>query len=250
MQNPEKAIVLAGAYVAILLSGCQTHNACVPQKTTTPGVVIRQGALRITSTMIELRCEIANNMGEDIWICGMDEDPLVRNDTGRATARVFVHADNRTLIVDRRIGTFYGRAIWCNMGALYTRLPAGQSRPDVLRVLLPLPDYTAQEAGFLRILREGVDHLTRASFEIGYFAEKDWALLEANLLGYQKVLRDKSSDRIKVYDSSQGELCRAERVAGMMVDGIHLPYKEWLNSDALKAGGAFLSSYRAREEHP
>ena len=250
MQNLEKAIVLAGAYVVILLSGCQTHNACVRQKTTTPGVVIKPGALQITSTMIELRCEITNNTDEDIWIHDTTRDIPDPNGTGYVNAGVFVDDDDRTLIIGSRIGLFYGREIWCDMGVSYTRLRAGQSCQEVVRTDLPIPDYEAEGAGFLRILRQGVDHLTRASFEIGYFAEKDWTSLEANLLGYQKVLRNESSDRIKVYDSSQGELCRAERVAGVVVDGIHLPYQEWLNSDASKAGGAFLSGYRAGGKHP
>ena len=55
MQNLRRAFVSGWICVMVFLCGCQEQNARKPQETTESGVIVRPGALRITSTMIELR---------------------------------------------------------------------------------------------------------------------------------------------------------------------------------------------------
>jgi hypothetical protein len=235
MQSPGKMLVSMSVCAFVLLGGCRLQqDICERQEPNQPSsnLLIKPDSLRITNTMIELRCEIRNNTSEDIWVYEAVPDVLDQSGMGLVNATVFVDKDDRTLIVNGRIGTGYGRKIWYDTRAFYTRLRVGQSLPEVLRTPLPIPDYAVEEAGFLRILRQGVDHLTRVEFQIGYFTEKDLASLKAEPDSIHRISPDESGNRIDVRDSSQGKLCGTERTARIILDGICLPYKEWLKAGA------------------
>lgn len=179
--------------------------------------------------MIELRCEIVNCTKKNIWVYESVRDIPDPNGVRTATVGVFADEDDRRLILDGRMGTLYGSETWCNVGGAYTRLAAGQSSPAVLRTFLTtIPWYATVAPGFYRMRKRGIDHLSGISFEIGYFTEEDLSLLRSGPDTIHQLSKDKAGDRIGVFDSSQGEACRAERIARVVVEGIYLPYKEWL----------------------
>jgi hypothetical protein len=224
----------------MLLGGCHAQSVSQGQITDRSGVRIRFRDLQITNTMIELRCEIVNCTGKDIWVCESVRDIPDANGIRTATAGISANEDDRTLIIDAGIRGLYGSGIWCNVGGTYTRLTAGQSSPAVLRTFLTIPWYSTAAPGFRRMLKQGVDHLSGISFEIGYFTETDLASLITGPNSIHQIVEDDSADRIDVFDSSQGELCRKERVARIVVDGISLHYTDWLGEEQGEERGQAL----------
>jgi hypothetical protein len=187
-------------------------------------LLIKPDALKITNTMIELRYEITNNADEDVWVYNTASD--ISNDM-RMNAAISVDNDS-TVVVAGRIGRECGRRTWSYMTASYARLGPRQSRRGMLRVNLPIPNLLAEDGGFLRLLTCDIESLQRAAFEIGYFTEKDLALLPTGDTVH-RIQADESGNQIDVGDGSQGSLCRVERTARIVLDGITLSYKEWLS---------------------
>lgn len=254
MENLGKILVLVGVCVPILFGRVEAQDATNRQGRDGTAVFVKFGAFRITNTIIELRCEVINCTGGDIWVCD-DPHSIAANETNAA---VFVDKDDRTLVVAKRIGLSCWEQVWANVRATYSRLRAGENRSVVLSVQFPIILHADYAQGFFRVFDEGVDHLTRATFEIGYFTDRDLASLRPGLHPSQTIDPDEPGDRIVIYDSTQGQLCRGERAARMTVDGLCIPYKEWFRGgvahedrplqlgvqDAFNSFGLGLEEYR------
>lgn len=159
MRNGRTMLISVGVCVSVLLNGVRAQNASERRKRDESGVIVQLGALRVTNTMVELRCEIQNTTSEDIWIYGEPTHARSLNGARPLTAHAFVDKDNQTLIIAGRINLPYRGPVWAHVRTPYARLPQGQSQAKVLLVRLPIILDQSDEQGFFQIFDQGVDHL-------------------------------------------------------------------------------------------
>jgi hypothetical protein len=91
-------------YAACPLRGAQVQDYNAPASVSKePRVTLKLGTMKITNTMIELRCEVANNSQQDVWVYEEGVDLNSSNSARGANARLLVGSDRQTLLILRRM---------------------------------------------------------------------------------------------------------------------------------------------------
>ena len=119
----------------------------------------------ITEEALDLRCQIRNDSGHDIWVC---DDIHV---TGQWHIETYLLPAEGTLLIRRRVGT-PANIIWPGgtPRGRYVRLPHGQVREESLRFALPVRprrvySHTQEEGS------SAIAYANRVLVDIGYYDE-------------------------------------------------------------------------------
>jgi len=240
----EVSNVLLGVCAFFFLGGGQAESRRMLKRNVEPaGVSIALGSLEITSTAVELRCEIRNECGQDIWI--YNESPARRppeqvmgglhgmNKTSAKTqgnAEVLVDTDGKTLLVFRRMNPPSYEIVHTVVpwAATYDRLRSGQSRAHVLSVSLPVRDYPISlRRGFIEATDRGIVEATKLAFEIGYYTTSCLNSPKGGFSGHRQIRFSSAGDQVTIVELSHGPFWEHERAARITVDGLRIPFKQW-----------------------
>jgi len=194
-----------------------------------PGVSISLGTIRVTSQSIELRCEVRNDSQQDIWVyaSGLNGSSI----PDRPNARLFMDTDGETLVVLRRMNVpEYGGIDGLPQSATYDLLPPRQSRPEMLSLRLPVSvDASYFPPGFYEALDSDIVIATRLAFEIGCYTSGYLKGPKAQLDPHASIRFIESANQVTVSDLPQAGLWRNERVARITVEGLRIPFRNWID---------------------
>lgn len=130
------------AYATFLCAAAHADDVNVPAANPLPETVTMQvRAVRITNKVIELRCEIANQTDQDIWLYAPNHDLLLgKGDPWPPWGEpFFMDEDGPTLFVYGCINARWReRRVYADSFAVYVRLPSGDKRAEVLSCPLPI----------------------------------------------------------------------------------------------------------------
>jgi len=226
MSQYKTASWLLGLSVPFLLNAARCCRGDGPEKTTKSlNVAVTMGTLRITSSSVELRCEITNSTGQDIWV--YDEGPRGHDHDGvRGTnAKVYLDKDGQTLLILRRINPpLHGITSAPRVGT-YARVCAGETRPYVFLVALPIPARPRDLQGLGEAIGKGTESLTRVAFQIGYYIREDLEPFPASISPSEHI---ESQDRIQVHAYQVSPIVRSERAAIVRIEGAYIPFRQWV----------------------
>ena len=214
----------------------------VPERTAgIPGVSMRLGALRITSKVIELRCEVRNDSKQDIWL--YSGGAQLAGDPDHAT--LYLDTDDETLIVLRRANLPKRGLIYANpYPVTYDRLPVGHGRAESLLVRLPakVPEILNYGRFVTAETRDWVDGnavsaadraamvATRLAFEIGFYTTEFLGTLPRRVQhGPAPVKYRESGEQVVVTGVPLGSLWDHEHAVRMTIEGTSIPYGDWLD---------------------
>ncbi len=155
-------LVLAGAMVGCGQSARPANSASHGQGA---GVTLSLVRVAMTEEALEVRHEIRNDCGHDIWVC----DDISVN--GQWHLETYLLPEEQTLVVRRRLGV-PANIFWPGgePNGRYVRLPHGQVREESLSFALPVRSRRvyarhAQEAG------KALAYANRLLVDIGYYDE-------------------------------------------------------------------------------
>jgi len=213
-----------------------------------PAMKVVLGALRVTSRGIDLRYHLRNDSRQDIWIC--DDVTTVNYDLD---FEVLLSDKAQTLTVRKRLDI---PTKYCTVPVIgrYIRLPAGQTRTELLSLDLPVHSLPL----FASLKEEPTYRLHYAKnlvLEIGYYTRDLLGLVRGILeeadknsdpdpeklvtigqtgieLQYQTVWLTKISNK-DLSDSSEKlsipysfQRLKGERLARVAIKGMHIPFNE------------------------
>jgi formylglycine-generating enzyme required for sulfatase activity len=232
MWNTENATFSLSVYVCLCINiGHVFANDGMQRNAGRRDVAIECGAMNVTKEIVELRCEIKNNTSEDIWVCA-GSPPTVSPPVSQGdNAVVSMSEDYRALVVFRRGNGPRHEEIYSNLvGIPYDCLHPGQSRPERLSVHLPLDLAlrTLYERGFPQALERAVDRVTQLAFEIGYYTTQDLRSLKDNAVPSERIEFSDFPNRVMIRAVPESQIWQVERVVRATIDGVSIPYREWL----------------------
>lgn len=244
MDGFRHVLLLFVAYLSVAPTDGLARGREVPERTAgLAGVSMRLGALRITSKVIELRCEVCNDSKQDIWL----HHSGTQFRGGPNDAALYLDTDDETLVVLRRANAPHDGLPQANPYAVtYGRLPAGQSRVEIL--LLRLPVKVQNTLGYGRFVtletrewlfgravspaeRAGMV-ATRLAFEIGFYTAEFLSRAPGSDLSPMEdlgVAFRESGERVLVNEFPFGRLRDHERAVRMTIEGAAIPYGDWLD---------------------
>ena len=103
LKNKERKMdrhVLLSALCTLGLLGCISVESNEPRDAAieSDAITMKLGSLRITNSIVELRCEIKNNSEQDIWVLTTAFDESRWKNTGRPR-----RVDGRNLLISKRL---------------------------------------------------------------------------------------------------------------------------------------------------
>lgn len=191
-------------------------------------VSIRFGSLRVTNAMVEMRCEIVNGCEQDIWI--YDDSPYDVNGARGTNAALYTDKEGQTILIFRGINLPLHGFSTGSVAGTYARLRAGESRPYVFLVVLPVVVQEHDLQGFEEAMQRGTEYFSRLAFQAGYYTSEDLASFEERedqSKGDRRIPLQ-SKDRIQLYGPHGTGISQSERAATMETEGVHIPYKQWI----------------------
>lgn len=234
MDGLKRLIVLLT--VSLTIAGSETQGKDAPERTAgLPGVSMRLGALKITSKVIELRCEVRNDSEQDIWL-------------RHGGAALWLDTGDQTLVLLRRMNIPRHGDVYANpMSVPYDRLPAGHSQAETLAVNLPtrvcetflnrgfikLADRDTLGRGLVTPEDRAAMVATRLAFEIGFYTTEflnSAPRRRSPSLDHWGVRFSESGNQVTVTDfPPPGGLWLHERAVRMTIEGASIPYGNWLD---------------------
>jgi len=227
MRIRRNAILALGLCVSALFGlGWTPGDKDAEREDENPDATIRLGAMRITSRILELRCEISNRTRQDLWIYAEDPDKYDANGARGTNARIFLDKDGQTLLILRRSKSPREWLPEVRVGIPYTRLPPGQTRTEVLSIHLPVALVTPPDHRLLEAIDQGRHEFTRLAFDIGYYTAEDLRSM-ADLKGHERVRPDPSGERVVLCDYPDMGIWRRERAVRLTVEGAGISVRRW-----------------------
>ena len=195
------------------------------------GISMRLGSLKITNKVVELRCEISNGSGQDIWLCLVEPSENSPNGTRATDAGVFLDRAHRTFIIFRQMNSPYNQVYGPQCVATYVCLRAAQTRSETFFVGLPvvLPD-SFRERLMGPTESDGND-VARLTFVLAYYTTADLNSRKAGPRAFQKMDFDESGGKVVIHDVIAPGRWDDERAVNLTIDGISIPYRHWLFFD-------------------
>ena len=234
MENHFGATMSLSLYLLTFLADMQACGSNPPDQTTRePVLSMKLGGLRITNKSLDLRYRITNNSAQDIWLYGNPSEYFGVQTPGETYARVLFDEGSRTLLIvarSNRLSIGSSSKVYATVYAPYVRLAAGQSQPQGVSIHFPLPREFCWDpaVGFAQAKDHGVENIARLTLEVGYYTTEYLESRKSNLLGYQAIRFDEPGDRVFIGDATPGDLVDAEHTISLTVDGLCIPYKQWL----------------------
>jgi hypothetical protein len=210
-------------------------NEAPPARVHKPQVTMTLGTLKITNTLVELRCEIRNDTSEDIWIYSEAHRIDDLNVARGTNAHLFVEEDRETLVILRRMDLPFNRQTDGGSNqATYVRLPAGRCRAESFVICLPVIFDSTFSLNVLNVrnaIDRGLEPASRLTFELGYFTTQDLDSVSKEGPDPVETIHPESPDSVKLFGSRRGRITKAERVVRMTVDGVSVAYGQWIHWD-------------------
>jgi RHS repeat-associated protein len=227
MSRYKTVIWVCGLCASSLLNSAQSWGGQASEKSTGEvNVALTVGALRMMNRSVELRCEVRNNGRQDIWV--YDDIRYDSNDVPHANAAVFLDKEGQTLVILRRINRPLHGISTAAVGGIYTRLRAGESRPYVLLVTLPVRVELHDLQGFEDAILKETEYLTCLAFQIGYYTSDDLRSLKPKVNSSFASIDFESPDRVRVEEDPRSSITFSERAATVEMKGVYIPYKQWI----------------------
>lgn len=233
MRRAESVSLWFCAYATFLCAAAHAGDVNLPAANPLPeAVTMRVGAVRITNRVIELRCEIANQTGQDIWLYAPNYDlSLGKGDPcSRGCELFFMDENGPTLFVYACIDARWEeRRVYGNSLGTYVRLPSREKRSEVLSCSLPFPDWRNSRVthSLTNASRGGTDWIRRLVFAVGYYTEDDlkpWG-------GGSSFHREDSGNVISIFADTQARIVGAERRIETSMAGVRIPILDLLPPD-------------------
>jgi hypothetical protein len=227
MNRYRTAIWLFGLCASSLLNSAQSWGDDAPEKPVRKlDVTVTVGTLRITTGSVALRCEIRNGTEQDIWV--YDDRPGRQSGAAKTNAEIYLDKECRTLLILRRINLPLHGMSTSPIDGVYTRLRAGQSRPYVFLVMLPVRVDLYDLHGVQAAIWAGRECLTRLAFQIGYYTSEDLRSLRPKVSSSFASIDFESPDRVRVEEDPRSSITSSERAATVEMEGVCIPYKQWI----------------------
>jgi hypothetical protein len=207
-------------------------------------VAIEIGSLRITNRIVELRCEIKNDAGRDIWVYAVGPKAYDPDGVRGTNAELFPdRTDPGTLVILRRMNLPYPLTVLgAEVSVPYARLRAGQRRAEIFVLALPVEALTPLERKLMAACEKGVPKIRRLAFEIGYYTQEDIEKMPAGG-GLSHVRFDESGEQILIR-GLRGAGWKTERAAKIVLDRVSIDCKEWLKPERRASSQPPLSIIR------
>ncbi len=217
-----------GLCTSVLLGTARAHgDDMAKSKNEKAAMTIKLGSLRITNRLVEMRCEIRNNTGRDIWVCDGIPHQYDHNRVRGTNAEVYIDKEGQTLLILRRIDLPLHGSTTAPVAGTYARLHAGESQPYVFLVVLPIAVESPGLQGFHEAIHRGTEYLSGLAFQIGYYTSEDLRSLQA-VAGPFGRIHIESGDRVQIYEDPPWITYR-ERAATIRMEGVCIPYRQWIN---------------------
>ncbi len=200
------------------------------------------GSFRITDRLIEFRCLVENDTGQDVWVYAPDYDRSKGNGASQpyGCELFFLDHNEPTLFLYGCINAKWkARGVWGHQYSTpYVRLRRHETRAMSLSYRLPVPTTVEGEHMFSGARREGAQFITRLVCAVGYYTEDDLRFL-CEIAGGQGIDRDDSGEIILVTGSTQSRLVNAEQNVTVTEAQVCIPIKNLLPSQ-VKSGKSLV----------